>query len=92
MGPVFNEASRSLKTGGYVYIGELHPFKQYAGSKARFETAEGVQVVNCFNHHITDFIQAAGKNGLALIAINEYFDDDNRDEIPRILTILLKKV
>ena len=26
---VFNEVSKKLKPDGYVYIGELHPFKQY---------------------------------------------------------------
>jgi predicted TPR repeat methyltransferase len=88
---VFAQAAQSLVAGGWVYIGELHPFKQYNGSKARFETAEGLQIVTCFNHHITDFIRAAQKNGLALVEINEYFDDDNRNEIPRILTLLLQK-
>ncbi len=90
--PVFTETVAALKPGGYLYIGELHPFKQYAGSKARFETAEGVQVVDCFNHHITDFLQTAQKNRLTLIALHEYFDDDNRNEIPRILTMLFRKV
>ena len=89
---IFKETAAALKPGGHVYIGELHPFKQYAGSKARFETAEGVQVVDCFNHHITDFIQAAKNNGLSLTGINEYFDDDNRNEIPRILTLLFRKL
>ena len=89
---IFKETTASLKPGGHVYIGELHPFKQYAGSKARFETAEGIQVVECFTHHITEFMQAAKKNGLMLVDINEYFDEDNRNEIPRILTLLLKKV
>lgn len=92
LGHIFKETAQSLKQGGHVYIGELHPFKQYAGSKARFETENGVQVVACFIHHITDFIQAAKKNGLKLVEINEYFDDANRKEIPRILTILFKKV
>jgi ubiquinone/menaquinone biosynthesis C-methylase UbiE len=89
---IFNQTAQSLNTGGYVYIGELHPFKQYTGSKARFETENGVQVVDCFIHHISDFIQSAKKHGLAIINIHEYFDDNNRNEIPRILTILLKKV
>lgn len=89
---IFKETVAALKPGGHVYIGELHPFKQYAGSKARFETAEGVQVVDCFNHHITDFIQAAQKNGLTLVEINEYFDEDNRNEMPRILTLLFEKI
>ena len=89
---IFKETAAALKPGGHVYSGELHPFKQYAGSKARFETAEGVQVVDCFNHHITDFIQAAQKNGLTLVEINEYFDEDNRNEMPRILTLLFEKI
>jgi ubiquinone/menaquinone biosynthesis C-methylase UbiE len=58
---VFSETSQKLKSGGYVYIGELHPFKQYTGTKARFDTEEGQQVVNCFNHHISEFIHAAKK-------------------------------
>lgn len=88
---IFKEASASLSSGGYVYIGELHPFKQYNGSKARFETETGTQVVQCFNHHLTDFLLPAKKYGLSVVEINEYFDDDDRNEIPRILTILLKK-
>lgn len=43
--PIFKEASHALVEGGFVYIGELHPFKQYTGSKARFETEEGTHVL-----------------------------------------------
>ena len=43
---IFEKVAKALQPGGYVYIGELHPFKQYAGSKARFETEEGVQVLS----------------------------------------------
>jgi ubiquinone/menaquinone biosynthesis C-methylase UbiE len=89
---IFKKVSAVLETGGHVYIGELHPFKQYTGSKARFETEDGTQVVQCFNHHVSDFIQPAKKYGLQPVDINECFDDDNRNEIPRILTVLLKKV
>lgn len=87
---IFNETARALTAGGHVYVGELHPFKQYSGSKARFETGEGVQIVQCFNHNISDFVTAAKKYGLALVDINEYFDDNDRNGIPRILTIVLK--
>ena len=88
---VFRQAADALDPGGHVYIGELHPFKQYQGSKARFDTANGQQVVQCFNHHISDFIQAAKKYGLVLADVNEYFDDGDRNGAPRILTILFKK-
>jgi ubiquinone/menaquinone biosynthesis C-methylase UbiE len=88
---VFRETAAVLKTGGYVYIGELHPFKQYSGSKARFEIEQGLQVVECFNHHISDFVLGAKQHGLATVEVSEYFDDDNRNEVPRILTLLLRK-
>jgi predicted TPR repeat methyltransferase len=90
--PIFNQVAKALVLGGHVYIGELHPFKQYAGTKARFETAEGTQVVSCFNHHISDFTSAAKKHGLEVINVNEYFDDNDRTTMPRILTLLLKKI
>jgi ubiquinone/menaquinone biosynthesis C-methylase UbiE len=89
---IFQQVSKSLHPGGYVYIGELHPFKQYAGTKARFDTAAGTAILECFNHHISDFIQSAGKYGLIVDDLNEYFDDNDRNGIPRILTIILKKV
>lgn len=88
---IFKKLNQVIQPNGIVYIGELHPFKQYNGSKARFETSEGVQVVICFNHHITDFVNAAKNNCFELININEYFDDNNRNSIPRILTLIFKK-
>mgnify|MGYP000225684982 FL=1 len=88
---VFQKLAKHTATGSCVYIGELHPFKQYAGSKARFETAAGTQVVTCFNHHITDFINAAQKNGFKLIQLEEQFDDQDRNQIPRILNLLFMK-
>ncbi|MFL5811239.1 MAG: class I SAM-dependent DNA methyltransferase [Flavisolibacter sp.] len=90
--PVFSEASAALKNGGYVYVGELHPFKQYAGTKARFDTEQGQKIVECYNHNISDFTLAAEHTGLSLVNINEYFDDNDRKRLPRILTILLKKL
>jgi 2-polyprenyl-3-methyl-5-hydroxy-6-metoxy-1,4-benzoquinol methylase len=90
--PIFEEVSQALVPGGHVYIGELHPFKQYAGSKARFDTEDGTQVVECFNHHTSDFTNAAKRHGIVVADIDEYFDNNDRNELPRILTILLKKV
>jgi ubiquinone/menaquinone biosynthesis C-methylase UbiE len=88
---IFRETAASLKSGGHVYIGELHPFKQYTGSKARFETGNGVQVVPCYDHHISDFVQTAKKHGLQLMKLEEYFDDHDRHSLPRILCLLFRK-
>jgi ubiquinone/menaquinone biosynthesis C-methylase UbiE len=88
---IFKEVFKVLEPGGLVYIGELHPFKQYSGSKARFETSEGVQVVQCYNHHISDFTNAAKKYGLVVTDIDEYFDDEDRSHLPRILALVFQK-
>ena len=89
---VFQKLAKVSDTGTRVYIGELHPFKQYAGSKARFETETGTQVVTCFNHHVTDFIEAANTSGFHLIQIDEQFDDADRSQLPRILNLLFEKL
>ena len=89
---IFAGTAKLLEPGGFVYIGEFHPFKQYNGSKARFETEQGTQVVDCFNHHVSDFTDKPKNYGLQVISVNEYFDENDRNNIPRILTVLLKKV
>ncbi len=89
--PIFQKTNKTLKVGGYLYIGELHPFKQYNGTKARFETAEGIQIVDCFDHHISDFLNLAEETGFRLEIFKEYFDDNNRNQIPRILGLLFQK-
>jgi len=88
---IFKEASRLVKPGGYVYLGELHPFKQYFGTKARFETSEGLQILDCYPHNISDFINSARQNGLEIKDLDEFFDDDDRTSVPRVLAILFKK-
>ena len=89
---VFQKVAKVTAKGNQVYIGELHPFKQYAGSKARFETETGTQVLTCFNHHVTDFIQAANTSGFQLLQLDEQFDDADRTQIPRILNLLFEKL
>jgi ubiquinone/menaquinone biosynthesis C-methylase UbiE len=89
---VFSEAANKLQTGGQMYIGELHPFKQYTGSKARFDTGESTQVVQCYTHHLSDFIQAAKAANLTIKEVNEFFDDNDRSTIPRILSLVFEKM
>jgi ubiquinone/menaquinone biosynthesis C-methylase UbiE len=91
LGAVFEKTAAALRSGGHLYIGELHPFKQYTGSKARFETEQGVQVVTCYNHHVSEFVQLARQHGLMIVDIKEFFDEDQL-EIPRILSLIMKKV
>ena len=85
---VFNQARKVLKNSGRFYIGELHPFKQYAGSKARFVTATGMFELECFVHHLSDFFASAKKNDFSLIELKEWFDDEDKTNIPRLLVMV----
>lgn len=89
---VFREAARHLNIDAHFYVCELHPFKQYTGSKARFENSGGLQVLDCFTHHISDFTLAALTNGFTLIELDEWFDDDDRTAVPRLISFLFRKV
>ena len=81
-----------LKSGGQFYIGELHPFKQYLGSKARFTDQTGNEMVlTTFVHHLSDYLQALPTNKWNILQIKEYFDDENTTTVPRILAILAQK-
>lgn len=84
---IIKRIARHLKMGGILYIGELYPFKQYTGSMAKFKTEKGEQIVTAFTHHITDFTEAVTANGLKIEEIKEYFDDDERINLPNILTL-----
>jgi ubiquinone/menaquinone biosynthesis C-methylase UbiE len=91
---IFLQAQQVLRPGGIFYMGELHPIKQYLGSKARFETNNGTQVLDCYTHHITDYTKAAASCNLQLTAIHEFFDEVTENDtvdIPRILSMVFKK-
>ncbi len=88
---IFNKSNTVLHSGGYMYIGEFHPFKQYAGSKARYNTPDGEQEVTCYTHNVSDFINASKKYNFSLLVLEEWFDDNDKSQIPRILSLLFKK-
>ncbi len=88
---IFKQIQRVLTQNGLFYIGELHPFKQYMGTKAEFETEGGIYQLTCFTHHISEFYKAASENGFECIDINEWFDNEERGGVPRILTMVFKK-
>lgn len=87
---IFEKAASVLKPNGYLYIGELHPFRQYLGGKASFETENGLEEIDSYIHHVSDFTHAGIKHGFEIQLLNEFFDDD-KTSLPRILTLLFKK-
>lgn len=87
---VFREANKALVDGGRFYICELHPFKQYEGSKARFETSDGLQVTECFQHHVTDYTNAAHAARFAVERMDEWFDENDRTRTPRLISFVFR--
>ena len=88
---VFQQASQYLGPGAHFYICELHPFKQYTGSKARFETSGSVAVLECFTHNVSDFIHLADDNNFDLVDLSEWFDDNDRTTVPRLISFLFRR-
>ena len=87
---VFAQAKQALCPGGLFYVGELHPFKQYLGSKARFETPTGPVELEGYVHHLSDFTEAARRHGFRCRQLQEWFDNDSRATPPRIISFLFE--
>jgi ubiquinone/menaquinone biosynthesis C-methylase UbiE len=84
---IFKEAKSKLKPKGLFFISELHPFKQYVGSKARFETEKGTIILDTFIHHTSDYLKVAENNGFKLIELKEWFDEKD-PTLPRLISFV----
>ena len=87
----FEQAAKSLKKKGLFFICEYHSFRQYQGKGAKFEQDGKELTLEYFVHHISDFCEAAKRNGFILNDLQEWFDDNNRTQIPRLTSFLFQK-
>jgi ubiquinone/menaquinone biosynthesis C-methylase UbiE len=88
---VFAEASRTLMAGGCFFICELHPFRQYQGTKAAF-SGEQVEIeIPAFVHHISDFLAVAEGNGFTLTSLKEWWGAQDQNKPPRLLSFMFRK-
>lgn len=91
--PVFSEAARCLAPGGLLWISELHPFRQYLGSQARFRASGGTEVkIEAFVHHVTDYLQPAARHGLTLEGLEEHWHLEDDGKAPRLVTFRFRAV
>jgi ubiquinone/menaquinone biosynthesis C-methylase UbiE len=88
---VFPEAARTLRPSGNLFVCELHPFKQYLGSKAAFEHKQERVELAAFVHHISDFLDAAAGAGLMLTSLNEWWHPEDHDTPPRLVSFMFSK-
>jgi ubiquinone/menaquinone biosynthesis C-methylase UbiE len=88
---IFSEAFRVLKQNGAFFICELHPKRQYLGTKATIRRDEGTTDIHAFVHHITDFLDAANQAGFVSTQVNEHWHDEDTGKPPRIVAFLFGK-
>lgn len=90
--PFFREAERALRADGVLFVCELHPIRQYAGGQARIDDPAGTPtLIEAFTHHVTDFIGAAGKAGLRLLRLDEWWHEEDEGKPPRLISFLFGK-
>lgn len=64
----------------------------YVGSKARYESEKGTEVLEVYTHHISEYLLTAKNNRFSLVEINEQFDNLSENEIPRLISFIFKKI
>ena len=92
LGHVFLEAYKSLVPEGLLFISELHPFKQYSGTQARFGKIGEEQEITAHVHDVSDYLLFAELNGFELRKLQEWRYDPEKEVIPRILSLLFRKM
>ena len=88
--PIFNNVGRFLAKNGFLYVCELHPSKYLSGAKARYEHNSKIIQVESYLHHVSDYLHAADSFNLSLLKMDEWFDDQTREN-PRLVSFLFEK-
>lgn len=88
---IFAEGSRVLREPGRFFISELHPFRQYQGTVARFQRGQETNQIPAFVHHISDFIDAAAASQLLLAQLRECWHHEDENKPPRLVTFMFQK-
>ena len=88
---IFAEAARTLAHSGTLLISELHPYRQYGGTRASFTRGETSVDITAHVHHVSEFLAAAQRNGLALKVLKEWWHEDDAGKPPRLITMMFQK-
>lgn len=89
---VFSQVAQSLKPGGQFFLSELHPFRQYKGTKANFRTVDEAIEIPAFVHHLSDFTNSASENGLSLRMMKEWWHEEDQNKLPRLVSFMFAKL
>jgi ubiquinone/menaquinone biosynthesis C-methylase UbiE len=88
--PFFVEAARVLRSGGNLFICELHPMRQLLGGQAQFNNANTGERhhVPAFLHDVSDYVNTGLALGFELVSLREWRDEvAPRSGLPRLLSL-----
>jgi malonyl-CoA O-methyltransferase len=88
---VFSEAARVLINGGWFFICELHPFRQYQGTVANYRSGDQRTQIPAFVHHLSDFLESAQNWGFRLKALQEWWHEKDDGKPPRLVSFLFER-
>jgi len=88
---IFSEAFRCLVKGGKFLICELHPYRQYQGTKANFQGECGKVEIPAFVHNISDFFAAGRSCGFTVREFQEWWHTQDSNKLPRLVSFVLEK-
>jgi malonyl-CoA O-methyltransferase len=88
---VFAQAFRVLGLGGRFFVSELHPFRQYQGTRANFQRGGESTHIPAFVHHISNFINAGAANSLELAQLKEWWHEEDQEKPPRLVSFMFEK-
>lgn len=90
---VMRECARVLRPSGRLFLCELHPERQEAGARARFEGGAGEEVrVPGYPRGVEEHLAAAREAGLTLVELGERrAPTDAPSDPPRVLSLCFEK-
>ena len=93
LGPVYAEAARVLRSGGALFLCELHPYRQLRGGQAHFQDAETNETVpvTAYQHSVSEYVNGGIAAGFTLRALGEHVEESAAsDSVPRLLSVLFE--
>jgi len=87
---IFSESFRSLVKGGRLFVCELHPYRQYQGDQAKFQSDQGERRIAAFVHNISDYLNAAAESGFELEQLKEWWHKEDKGKSPRLASFMFK--
>ena len=94
LGPIYAEAARVLRSGGELFLCELHPYRQLRGGQAHFEDADTNETVpvTAYRHSVSEYVNGGIAAGFTLRALGEHVEDSApAGAPPRLLSVLFER-